>query len=116
MTVFVIECVPCDSGLLYKGCEPDPPGQEPAEPKGSKVVEVASNTDFYIGEDIIIDPGTTIEERNKIVDFGSLVLQYPLQYDHGAGAQIVPVNKVSGATASLDAAGFKAVTSLCCPP
>jgi len=85
-------------------------------PKGSKVIEVASNADFNIGEEIIIDPGTAFEERNKIVGFGSLVLQYPLKYDHGAGAQIVPVNKVSGATASLDAAGFKAVTSLCCPP
>merc|ERR1719181_164904 len=114
--------------MKYYECKP---GEEPEEPKpealpnslkapaakGAKELAVVSNAGFYIGQDIVIDPGTAIEEHNKIVGFGSLVLASPLQYDHGAGVVVIPAASLGkGATASLDAAGFKAVTSLCCPP
>jgi len=113
--------------------KPDKPDPEPEKPspekpaslpnslktpaaKGSKELAVLSNAGFDIGVDIVIDAGTPIEEYNKVIGFGSLILASPLQYDHGAGAIITTASSVgSGATASLDAAGFKAVTSLCCP-
>jgi hypothetical protein len=80
------------------------------------VLEVTSNTGFSTGQDIVIDAGTAIEEYNKIVSFGSLILASPLQYDHGTGAIVTPASSVGvGSTASLDAGGFKAVTSFCCP-
>jgi hypothetical protein len=108
--------------------KPEKPKPEPQQPtplpnslqsavaKGSKEVPVQSTTGFYVGEDIVIDAGTAIEEYNKVVSFGSLILASPLKYDHGPGAIISPASSVGvGGTAPLDAAGFKAVTSLCCP-
>merc|ERR1719197_684859 len=80
------------------------------------VLPTVSNSGFEIGEDIVIDAGTPVQEFNRIVGFGSLILESPLKFDHSAGA-LVNVARPSGkgATASLDAAGFLATTSLCCP-
>jgi len=107
----IFEC----TGLQEKP-GPLPNSLESPAAKGSKELAVVSNAGFDIGVDIVIDAGTPIEEHNKVVGFGSLILASPLQYDHGTGAVITTASSVgSGATASLDAAGFKAVTSLCCP-
>jgi hypothetical protein len=87
-----------------------------AVPAGSKAIP-AIWAGFEIGQHITIDIGTPIEESNVIVGHGSLILKYPLKYDHQAGATVsVASTTARGATTSLDAAGFKAVTSLCCPP
>jgi hypothetical protein len=95
---------------------PLPGSLQSAATAGSKVLEVQSNIGFYSGQDIVIDAGTSIEEYNKVVSFGSLILATPLQYDHGTGAIITPGSSVGvGSSSSLDAAGFKAVTSFCCP-
>jgi len=83
---------------------------------GTEVLPVVSNSDFEIGEAVVIDAGTPIEEVNRIVGFGSLLLESPLKFDHGPGALINAARSSSkGGTASLDAAGFLATTSLCCP-
>jgi len=93
-------------------------------PAGTRTLPVVSDPYFSIGELIVIDAGTPIEEFNKIVGFGSLILESPLKYDHGrydrAGAtglvlRAAATGAVTGLTASLDAAGFKSATSLCCP-
>merc|ERR1719218_325711 len=47
-------------------------------------------------------------------------MAHPLKYDHAPGALVnvakeVPVFAAKGKSASLDAEGFRAVTSLCCP-
>merc|ERR1719265_2085672 len=82
----------------------------------SLIIYIVSNIGFPIGVLIVIDYGTDIEEWNTIVGYGSLVLATPLKYDHGPGALINLATEVtSGASASLDAAGFSAVSSLCCP-
>ena len=52
---------------------------------GSQVLEVASNNGFSIGDNIVINPGGATEETNTITDFGSILLQTSLQYDHNAG-------------------------------
>jgi len=87
--------------------------------KGAAVLPVVSNAGFQIGQEIVIDAGTAIEETNTIIGFGSLILKYPLKYDHAAGmvvrVQPLAVEKNRGETAPVDAAGFKEVTSLCCP-
>jgi len=107
---------------------------------GSTILPVASQEGFAIDQEVVLDEGGPNEEYDRISGFGSLIFQYPLQYDHGPGAVIKavrdeedyiddaeeegnlvfdesgnPVMDASGATASLDAAGFFAVTSLCCP-
>jgi len=82
----------------------------------SLTVFIVSNIGFSIGARIVIDFGTDIEEWNIIVGFGSLILETPLKYDHGPGALVnLATDVTSGASASLDAAGFSAVSSLCCP-
>jgi len=87
--------------------------------KGSAVLPVVSNAGFQIGQEIVIDAGTAIEETNTIIGFGSLILKYPLKYDHAAGMVVgvkpLADEKNRGETAPVDAAGFKEVTSLCCP-
>ena len=55
---------------------------------GSTILEVNDTTGFQLGYTIVIDEGTNIEEIRKIVDFGSIVLDSPLIYDHGSGATI----------------------------
>jgi len=94
-------------------------------PSGTKVLPVRNNAGFSIGQKIVIDAGTPIEEHNTIVGFGSLILADPLKYDHAAGAVVSaagaivspsPSGAVSGGNATLDEAGFKATTTLSCPP
>jgi len=83
---------------------------------GATVLPVVSNAPFEIGENIVIDAGSPTQEFNQIVSFGTLVLANPLKFGHGVGVLVDSTTvSTSGATASLDAAGFKEVTSLCCP-
>jgi len=107
-------------------------------PAGTKILVTASNTGFSIGDEIVIDAGTPIEEFNRVVgtpsadslvrdgslsllDAGTqiaeyLVLETPLKFDHSSGASVQHASLAStGATAPLNAAGFLTVTSLCCP-
>jgi len=117
----------------YEPTPIEPPTQPPTEPKpepeptpevssslkeavlkGTTTLPIVSNSPFSMGGRIVIDQGTAMEEYNTIIGFGSLLLQDPLKYDHGAGVTVL--SAAGGAPASLDAAGFKAVTSLCCPP
>jgi len=87
-------------------------------PSGAKLLPVVSSAGFSIGDKIVIDAGTPIEEYNTIIGFGSLVLATPLKYDHAPGTIVSPVTHTgsAGATAPLNAAGFKSTTALCCPP
>jgi len=84
--------------------------------EGATVLPVVSNSPFQNGENIVIDAGSPTQEFNQIVGFGTLLLANPLKFAHGSGVLVDPTTvATSGATASLDAAGFKEVTSLCCP-
>lgn len=66
--------------------------------KGDKVLPVICSPGFEVGEEIVIDSGTPVEESNKIVGFGSLILESPLKFDHAAGAPIAKVNASSGSS------------------
>jgi len=129
-----------------------PPQTAVTEPvaQGVQRLPVATQMGFEIGDEIVLDAGTPIEEQNQIADFGSLILEFPLKYEHPAGAVVEPPVEesqandpfgnleeddaedsittteiatttppggtvVDGETASLDALGFLAVTSMCCP-
>jgi len=41
-----------------------------------------------VGQEVIIDAGTSLAEVNVIVGFGSVLLKYPLKFDHGVGATV----------------------------
>lgn len=76
---------------------PTPPPLEtalqlPAE-AGQERLETASNEGFFVGDTIVIDPGTAIEETNTITGFGSFILASPLRFSHSAGAVIVRIRQ-----------------------
>ena len=58
---------------------------------GTKILSVVGHDGFAIGHHVVIDPGKINEEFNVIVGFSSLILKYPLLYDHAAGAVITVV-------------------------
>jgi hypothetical protein len=59
---------------------------------GSTSLDVASTVGFSVGDSIIINPGGPNEEMNKIIGFGSILLQSPLQYNHFTGESVVKLN------------------------
>ncbi len=76
---------------------PTPPPLEtalqlPAD-AGQARIETASNEGFFIGDTIVLDPGTAIEESNTIIGFGSFILASPLRFSHSAGATIVRIRQ-----------------------
>jgi len=58
-------------------------------PVGSQTLEVSSTIGFFIGDNIVINPGGANEETNTITGFGSFLLQTPLKFNHLAGELIV---------------------------
>jgi len=56
---------------------------------GSQIIEVADASGFSVGDTIIINPGGLTEEKNKIISFGSIHLENPLQYNHNIGEQVI---------------------------
>eukprot|EP00929_Paragymnodinium_shiwhaense_P111828 TRINITY_DN80116_c0_g1_i1.p1 TRINITY_DN80116_c0_g1~~TRINITY_DN80116_c0_g1_i1.p1 ORF type:complete len:1252 (-),score=374.29 TRINITY_DN80116_c0_g1_i1:176-3931(-) len=57
--------------------------------KNTNVLEVSSNRGFAIGQVVRINPGGFTEEWNTINGFGSLILKFPLKYNHMLGEIIV---------------------------
>ena len=58
--------------------------------KGDTIIQISDSeqSNFIVGQKIVIDKGLASEEYNEIVNFGSLVLKYPLKYNHTTGATI----------------------------
>lgn len=48
-------------------------------------MEVAHTTGFALGDTVVIDKGTAVEETRVISAFGSIVVSTPLIYEHSAG-------------------------------
>merc|ERR1740117_1874207 len=56
---------------------------------GSTALPVTTQNGFSIGQQIIIDQGTTLEETNEIAGFGSIILKNPLKFTHSTGTKIM---------------------------
>ena len=61
---------------------------------GGLAIQVTNQTEFNVGNFIVIDPGTNIEEYRTIVDIGSLILDNSLNYAHKAGAIVKQVRSI----------------------
>jgi photosystem II stability/assembly factor-like uncharacterized protein len=61
----------------------------------SQILEVSSNEGFYIDDNIMINPGGVNQEINKIVGFGSFLLESPLLYDHQIGELVINLKPTS---------------------
>jgi len=55
---------------------------------GEQRLPVESHAGFEVGQEVVIDEGTQVEEVNEVVGFGSLLLKHPLKYHHGVGAAV----------------------------
>jgi hypothetical protein len=61
---------------------------------GGSAIEVTNQIEFNVGNFIVIDPQTSIEEYRTVVDIGSLILDNPLNYAHKAGATVKQVRYI----------------------
>ena len=61
---------------------------------GGLAIEVTNQIEFNVGNFIVIDPETSIEEHRTVVDIGSLILDSPLNYTHKAGAIVKQVRYI----------------------
>jgi surface antigen len=86
--------VPTPSATPIPTAEPTPSLSE-ASGAGSSSIEVGDNSELAIGDHILINPGMANEEENQVVGFGSILLAWPLQFDHEPGE---PVMKISPAS------------------
>jgi hypothetical protein len=66
----------------------------PAQAGCYKLV-VESTLGFKIGQQVIVDPGTSVEEINTIAGFGSIILQLPLKFNHDVGAIVSATQAVT---------------------
>jgi hypothetical protein len=56
---------------------------------GDTELDVLDSSVFTIGDAVLIDPGTSLEERRFVTGFGSILIDAPLAHDHGVGAGVV---------------------------
>jgi hypothetical protein len=56
---------------------------------GQTEVPVADNSQFTVGDQVVVDPNGPDPETDTISGFGSIILQNPLQFSHPAGALVV---------------------------
>jgi hypothetical protein len=59
----------------------------------STTLQVVTTADMSVGDKVILAQGTEKEEENEIASFGSIVLKYPLTYDHDSNTEIQIIAK-----------------------
>merc|ERR1712129_361428 len=55
---------------------------------GQNVIQVTNQAEFAVGEIIVIDAGTPIEETRTIVGFSSIILDSTLLFDHSVTSPV----------------------------
>lgn len=92
----------------------DPNGtmlKSPAE-AGDTELDVLDSSIFTVGDAVLVDPGTSIEERRFVTGFGSILIDQPLVHAHGVGAAVVlEVPQTSTTTTTPPAGGTTTTTA-----
>lgn len=92
----------------------DPNGtmlKSPAE-AGDTALDVLDSSVFTVGDAVLVDPGTSIEERRLVTGFGSILVDEPLAFAHGVGAAVVlEVPKTSTTTTTAPPGGGTTTTT-----
>jgi hypothetical protein len=70
--------------------------------EGDTEIEVASDEGFEIGDEVIINAGGETEETGVVADFGSIILEDPVEHDHRPG-ETLAVSTVPGAPTAVTA-------------
>ena len=69
---------------------------------GDTFVAIQSQEGFAIGDTIIFSPGKANEEENRIIGFGSFILEFPLRYAHSPGEVIRKKPRPPGSSPATD--------------
>jgi len=77
---------------------------------GTNVLAIVDHAGFAIGDNIIIEAGTSRQEGNTVASIGSLVTSTPLHYSHPAGAWVYSQTTTSPAITFTPAAGAVTTT------
>ena len=82
---------------------------------GSTHVQVADNSVFQVGQDVLFNPGGQTEEVRTVIGLGSIILDRPLNYTHMPG-EIMRVVHPPAAPSPGDAAAPDPVATRAGPP
>lgn len=78
---------------------------------GDTELDVLDSSVFAVGDAVLIDPGTSIEERRLVTGFGSILIDQGLAHAHGVGAAVVlEVPKTSTTTTTSPPGGVTTTT------
>jgi len=79
---------------------------------GSISMDVLVNLGFAVGNTVIIDPQTPVQEVRTIAAFGSMVFSTPLDFPHAVGAAVnVQAYKITDANLTSCPAGYQAIAN-----
>jgi len=67
---------------------------------GATILKVKSTKNFMLSRKIVIDAGKPVEEVNKIVAFGSIILEHPVKFDHAPGSSVTMPKDTDGSAGS----------------
>jgi len=82
---------------------------------GDDELDVLDSSIFTVGDAIVIDPGTSNEERRSVTGFGSILIDAPLAFAHGVGTEIVLAVPVTSTTTSTVPGATTTTTSTTLP-
>jgi len=71
---------------------------------GANELSVADQAGFVVGNHVVIDAGTNVQEVNQVVGFGSSLLREPLKFPHGVAATVSTIPKAKAAALNAKAA------------
>merc|ERR1719162_1026361 len=78
---------------------------------GQNVIQVTNQAEFAVGEIIVIDAGTPIEETRTIVGFSSIILDRPLLFDHSVTSPVQKQLLTTAAPGLLTTTGTRTTTT-----
>jgi hypothetical protein len=101
---------PMDGRTLYVGGKTGYSVMSVAALAGANVLKIVDNAGFAVGDNIIIEAGTSRQESNVVSAMGSLVLATPLHFSHPAGASVYSQTTTSPAVTVTPALGALTTT------
>lgn len=77
---------------------------------GDTELDVVDSSVFTVGDAVLIDPGTSLEERRFVTGFGSILIDAPLAHPHGVGAAVILEVPKTSTTTTVPAGGTTTTT------
>jgi len=101
---------PMDGRTLYVGGKTGYSVLSVAALAGTNVLNIVDHAGFEVGDNIVIEAGTSRQESNVVSAMGSLVVATPFKYSHPAGASVYSQRTTSPAATVTPALGALTTT------